>query len=525
MKKLVNKLVIFFMVLVILCVLGLVALTYYFNPSRVKPMVESYVQEQYKRKISIGDVSWRVFPRLGISIKEVTLGNAPGFGEGDFAKLGSATIFVDTMKLFSGKVHVSQLELLYPTADLKVNAQGLSNWADLTQSKANTTAKAAEPAPAENSRSISDIELNIEKIEILNGAFTYQDDKTGEKYEIKNLGFLSSNVGLGKFFPVDLRLMVSSNAPALSADVHLKGTLQLPAKTTTYDLSTLTINAELVIQNLLANGIKVSSLQTPMKLDKGVLDLTAVKADLYGGNLNGSIRVDAKSKPADVLVNYDMKGTDITSLTRDLGVKQNFSGKLNMKGNLRFKTYPDRKQLSRNLTGTASMNIHNGALLGVDLAYWYNTGIGLLKSRNVSQLALGAVQAVAGATNTGKTDFVGAWANFNLNNGLITNKDLNVYTEKVYGLGAGTINLVNETIDYRFNISGVSKTGNEYKPSGQAIPLIISGSLSNPKMNVDVGASVGQVLKNVVTSPSQGQPQSGSQPKGVGGQLLQQILQ
>lgn len=525
MKKLISITIKIVLAVVLLGLISLFALGYYFNPERVKPMVVTYVQEHYKRNIGIGDVSWKIFPRLGISIKDITLSNAPGFGDGQFAVLKGATIFVDTMKLFSGKVHVSTLELQGPTADLKVSAQGNNNWNDLIAANNSPAAKTDAAASADKTSGIQNIELNIESIEVIDGAFTYQDQKSGEKFEIKNFNLSSKNVALGKDFPVDLKLKVISNAPALSADIAAKGNMRVADNAASYNLNALTLNGDLAISDLQANGMKISNLKTPLKLEKSVLNLSAVSANLYGGIVNGSIQVNAASEPADVSVNYDMKGTDITAMTRDLGVKQNFSGKLNMKGNLRFKSYPEKKQLTRSMSGTAAMNIHNGALLGVDLAFWYNTGIGLLKSKNVTQLALGAVQAVAGATtNTGKTDFIGAWANFNLNGGLITNKDLNVYTAQVYGLGAGTINLVNETIDYRFNISGVSKNGNEYKPAGQNIPLIISGSISNPKMNVDVGASIGNVIQNL-TQPQNAAPASQQQKGGLGGQLLQQILQ
>jgi AsmA protein len=520
MKKFIGIAIKSLLALVVLGVLGLLALGVFFNPERMKPMVVSYVQEQYKRTISIGDVSWRVFPRLGISIKDISLSNAPGFGEGNFAVLKSATVFVKTLELFTGKVRVTTLQLQGPSADLKINAQGASNWADLTEAKKAPESKttAAESSP---SSGISNLEFHIENIEIIEGAFTYQDQKTGEKYAISGLNLSSQNVALGQDFPVDLKLKIASNAPSLDADIRAKGKMRVAANTN-YDLQALTLQGDLTIPSLQANGIRVSNLKTPLTLEKGVLNLSALSANLYGGTVNGSMRVDAASQPADVTVNYEMRGTDITSMTRDMGVKQSFSGKLNMKGNLRFKSYPEKKQMTSSMTGTANMNIHNGALNGVDLAYWYSTGLNLMKSRNIAQLGAGAVQAVAGLANAGKTEFLGAQANFNLNKGILSTKDLIVYTAKVLGAAAGTINLTNETIDFRFNLSGVSIAGSQVKPAGEVIPLTITGSLNNPKMNLEMGAVVGNVLKNVL--PQQG-TQNQNTKGGIGGAILQGILQ
>jgi uncharacterized protein involved in outer membrane biogenesis len=524
MKKIISLVFKILFSVVLLGIVALLALGYYYNPERVKPMVVTYVKDHYNRTISIGDVSWKLFPRLGISIKDINLGNAPGFGDGNFAVLKGATVFVETMKLFNGKIHVSTLQLENPSANLVVNAKGTRNWDDLIVAQNSSENQTEKKTSDEKSQGIQNLELNIESIEVVDGGFTYEDQKTGEKYEIKDFNLSSQNVALGKDFPVDVKLKIMSNAPALNADIAAKGNVRVAANTTSYNLNAITLKGDIIISDLQSNGLKISNLKTPLTLEKGVLDMSAVSANLYGGSVNGSIVVDGQSEPADVAVKYDMKGTDITSMTRDLGVKQNFSGKLNMKGNLRFKAYPDKKQLTRSMSGNAAMNINNGALLGVDLPFWYDTGLAMLKSKNVTQLALGAVQTVAGGNNTGKTSFIGTWANFSLNSGLITNKDLNVYNDRVYGLGSGTINLINETVAYRFNISGVCKNGNEYKPAGQAIPLIISGSISNPKMNVDLGASVGNLIQNLA-QPQNNLPGAGDKKKGdLGGQILQQIF-
>lgn len=506
--------------------LGIFALGYYFNPDRMKPMAVSYMKDHYNRTISIGDVSWKIFPRLGISIDNITLGNAPGFGEGNFATFKNASIFVKTLELFSGKIHVERMELNSPAVDFKVNKQGEKNWSDLTQSSnASSSEKSSDQTDAHSEKSaggISHIEFNVESIEISDGAFSYQDEKTGEKYDIKNLHLSGQNVGVDKDFPVDLKLHVVSNAPQLDTDISAKGNMRI-AKTTSYDLNDVSLNGDIAISNLLANGLKLSNLKTPLKLEKSVLEMSNVSANLYEGTVNGSITVNAQSEPMDVQANYDIKGSDITSMLHDLGQKQTFSGKLNMKGNVRFKAHPEKNDLTRSMNGTASMKIHNGAINGVDLAYWYGTGMNIMQAKNTTQLALGAVGAMAGAAgnNTGKTPFIDAWANFNLNAGVLSNKDLNVYTERVYGQGAGTINLISQTIDYNFNISGVAKNGNEYKPTGQVIPLKITGSIDNPKMNVDISPVVGGVLQNVVPSAVTGNNKNSG---GGAGTILQGIF-
>jgi uncharacterized protein involved in outer membrane biogenesis len=420
------------------------------------------------------------------------------------------TIFVDTLSLLGGHVNVKTMQLADAKADLKVNKQGQSNWDDLLVAQAEVveaqpTTKAAAKTPTpeadqevvaevpakepkEKGSTLSNFTFNIDSIEIKNAAFTYKDEKTGEAYEISNLNFSSSNVALGKDFPMDVSFDLNAHSPQIKANINAKATMNVPElENNEIDVKAVKINGEVNIPKLFAEGMTISDFRAPVVAEDGIIDMQPVTAKLYGGSFNGAVKINTQEEPASVFVAYDLRNTQIGSMLKDLNGQQNFTGSLNLKGDLSFRSHPAKKQLTSSLNGRANLYIGRGTLHGLDLTYWYAFGNNLLNPGVLAQ-----------PRNTGKTEFIETKGSFAIRNGVINNDDLILYNEGLYGAGAGTVNLVNDTVDYRFRLQGVRIVGDEAHPAGQVIPLIISGSLENPKISPDVGEVVkDQVIQGI----------------------------
>lgn len=486
--------------LVILGVIAVAALSYFINPERLKPIVISKVEQQYNRVLQIGDMRWRVFPRLGISISDVSLSNNPAFGDGVFAAFQNVTIFVDTLSLLRGHVDVKTMLLADAKADLKVNKAGTSNWGDLLVAEPeNETTPAADDtktqeADGDDGSAFGNFSFNIESIEIKDAAFTYEDEKSGEAYEITNLNFSSKNVALNKDFPMNASFDLNANSPEIKADISANATMYIPAsKDNEINIEGVKVNGEVNIGKLVAEGMTITQFKAPVNAADGIIDMSPVTAKLYGGTFNGAVKINTQQDPASIFVAYDLRNTQIGSMLKDLNGQQNFTGSLNLKGDLSFRSHPGKKQLTSSLNGKADLYIGRGTLHGLDLPYWYAFGNNLLNPGSVSQ-----------PPSTGNTEFVKTTAHFSIRNGVITNKDLVLVSPTIYGAGAGTINLVSDKVDYRFQLQGIRHEGDDYYPAGAVIPLIISGSLSDPNISPDVG----ELVKDQVI-------------QGIGRQLLQ----
>jgi len=120
--------------LVLIAVLAAIGLVLFVDPNNYKGLIVEKVEDKLHRDFAIeGDLSWRFWPRLGISIDGVTLGQAQGFSRDQpFAQIGEASIFVRIAPLLHKNIEVDSLMIKDAHFDLVKRADGTSNWDDLT---------------------------------------------------------------------------------------------------------------------------------------------------------------------------------------------------------------------------------------------------------------------------------------------------------------------------------------------------------------------------------------------------------
>ena len=114
--------------IVALLVLAILILPLVFDPNKYKGDIVQAVKVSTGRDLKIdGNIGWTVFPRIGISIGRVELGNAAGFGTDPFARVESATVRVALLPLFTGRVNVDTILIDGLALNLAKNAAGRSN--------------------------------------------------------------------------------------------------------------------------------------------------------------------------------------------------------------------------------------------------------------------------------------------------------------------------------------------------------------------------------------------------------------
>jgi len=98
--KLLKWLLVSVLVLVLLLGAGAAALVYLVDWNDFRDTIQNQTKKHTGRDLIIaGDLSPSVFPWLGVSIGDISLANAEGFGDAPFAKMGSADVKVELMPL------------------------------------------------------------------------------------------------------------------------------------------------------------------------------------------------------------------------------------------------------------------------------------------------------------------------------------------------------------------------------------------------------------------------------------------
>ncbi len=269
-----------------LFIIGILIMVATINPNNFKPTITQQVQTLTGRQLTInGDISWSLFPWLGMKVQDAQLDNPQGFGENPFATVKMADVSVKLFPLLLGKIELGNVVLEQPNIHLINKANGQNNWQDLVTPKAQQTHLAAntghlantgtsvitetsaQPSSVPNAK--ESLKVNISGINIHEGIVKYDDNQNNKHYAINNFNLTGKNIELNDAFPVSTSFDLKSNQPNLEGQVELESKIFINPDEQRYQLSNikLGINAH------------IKQTHTTAKLDS-VLNAETVDVDL-----------------------------------------------------------------------------------------------------------------------------------------------------------------------------------------------------------------------------------------------------
>ena len=262
---------------------------------------------------------------------------------------------------------------------------------------------------------------------------------------------------------------------------------------TPIDLSTLKkFNADgaLNIGSLKVANVKTSNVHIKLKANQGVAELAPFSANLYEGSMSGSLRVDARNTPS-IAFKQNMNGIAIGPLMVD-AINNDM---LNGKGTLTLDITTSGNTvgaLKKSLNGTASVNLADGAVKGIDIA-------GTLRS--VKDKLNIMKQSSNASDKTQKTDFSEMVASFTIKNGVAHNEDLSIKAPLFRIGGNGDIDIGNETLNYAARPTIVNSLkgqgGSDLSlMNGLTIPIKVTGTFAKPIYGFDFSGLAAGIAKN-----------------------------
>lgn len=224
-------------------------------------------------------------------------------------------------------------------------------------------------------------------------------------------------------------------------------------------------------QKLTTGKLSVGATKLNANLKDGKLALTIANAALYNGALSGVVNASsAGSIGADV----KLAGIDIEALMTALSGKSRLEGKTNLAFAVTAKG-KSQSEWVNSLNGSGSLKVVDGALKGI----------------NIGQFLRDAKQGFLFKSESESTDFTDLTATFNIASGVLTNTDLAMKSPALRLAGEGTVNLPAKTLNYRLTptLAQTSKgQGGKDSVAGVTVPLVITGSWSNPSVTPDLEA-------------------------------------
>jgi len=164
-------------------------------------LIRQQISEQVKARtgrdlVIAGPASFKLFPAIGISLKDVSLSGPPGMA-GRFLTASALEASVDPMSLLQRQPKITGVTLKDPTLELRVDSQGRKNWkfadapaptrlAELqlrgTQSDAAPIMVAMAEEATGSARDAGD--LQIEQVTLQNGTFRFIDERSGKTSDV-----------------------------------------------------------------------------------------------------------------------------------------------------------------------------------------------------------------------------------------------------------------------------------------------------------------------------------------------------
>lgn len=219
----------------------------------------------------------------------------------------------------------------------------------------------------------------------------------------------------------------------------------------------------------LENGI------VAIKAGQGIVRVSPLSANLYGGSLSGSLSINASGKypHTDMMVGLDK--VNVAGLSRDVVGSEDYSGILNFNGAASCEGERVAVML-RSLSGKLSFNLEHGRFPGVDLVRMAKeTQAKEKKSKK------GKVEAV----KTDSTRFGSMSGTGVIRAGILKNDDLTIKAPGLRGDGQGAVILPTREIDYLLKVKLISareetsdKTSSDM--FGVMVPIRVGGTVENP---------------------------------------------
>jgi len=559
------------------------------NPNDYKPEIIQQVKINSGGEMLIdGDIGWRFFPNIGVTLGHTQINNPNGFPEQPLVQFDDAQVDLAFWPLLSKKIKVGLISIKGLSLYLHTRKDGLTNLQAMQDAAQKTTA-INETKPAATSQSSID-DLAIEGIQVVDAkviivnlavnlatpskqsieainftlgkleldkvvALSFSaavdtgeisalitskgqikitkdfsrfdfidlateitakgDSLPGKKVVINNQasGYFDVTKQFASVNPVSISLLGIDINGKLSAQLGAVPNIDYELKIGDVDLDALLPKTEeeviaekseqaidlswmkdfnlkglVSIKSVKASNLTISNINLPLELKDAQLKLTALKAELYEGDILSNVMLDGRKSIASFSVNAKLNNVKALPLVKDLMDKELISGTANLSVEMNGNGLDDLS-IRKNTKGKGRFTFTDGAVQGVNVAELIRSTYARIKG-----------QTLPPSDAPAQTDFASFTGSFNLDNGVVDNSDLSLLSPLLRISGNGQANIIDETVNYHLNTAIVGTlNGQGGEPiedlKSLSIPLKIKGAMADPSISLDMNKLFNSQLK------------------------------
>lgn len=278
----------------------------------------------------------------------------------------------------------------------------------------------------------------------------------------------------------------ASEAPAEPVKTEEKVDIEIPLPTEL--LRDLNINGTLTAGSVQYDKLNPTNILVTVKAKEGLINVNPLRTDMFKTQINATAQLDVRAKQPNYAVTFNTQNLPIGDVLITFLDDDKISGTGSV--NVNLSTSGDRLSLiKKGLNGTLSANLKDGAVKGFNIA------------QSIRQAKAKLGKKTTAANEELKTDFSSLTGSFVIKNGLVDTKTLQAQAPFMRIDGSGTVNLVEEALDYlvkaKIVATGKGQGGEELKElNGLTIPVKLKGALDAPKVSLDLGSLIEQKAKD-----------------------------
>lgn len=326
------------------------------------------------------------------------------------------------------------------------------------------------------SGSNSHIQLNDLKLTLDQSQLTGQFAVNNFDTQALSFDLALDNIDADRYLPIaDDAASAESTQVASPATASAGAASELPLDA----LKQLNMKGRFNIGKLKVSGLQSQDITINVDANKGLIKLSPLSANLYQGQYQGNVQLDARQSQLKVSIDESLDNVQAGPLLIDLNGDDKISGLVNGKVKLAG-SGKTADQIKQTLSGQGQFAFTDGAVKGINIADSIRKAKAVLKG-----------EIAPAPTEAPKTDFSSLTGSFKAKNGVINNPDLALMSPLLRVNGTGSADLGKEALDYQLTVAIVGSAEGQLgkdlsELKGLSIPVGISGPFSAPKPNVDL---------------------------------------
>lgn len=194
------------------------------SPNYFKPQIEKLASDQGVALSLDGDLSWTLWPNIGIGLAQVSVAHVSD-PDAPLAQLQQASLLLALKPLFDGEFQVNHIVIDGVNLDLRVNAQGVSNWDAFLE---NTPVDNPQNIEAEKyNEADKKIVLEVDRFSILNSSVHYRNEQSQQTFHVTDFRFTANDINVNSR-PFDTTIAWQSmiSTQELASPLYIHGELK-----------------------------------------------------------------------------------------------------------------------------------------------------------------------------------------------------------------------------------------------------------------------------------------------------------